>query len=345
MGCAASAEAYEPPTTGSTEEYGMVCLVEKGSPNQLRLDHAHSLRSGTGACPLTLASHPGFAIVPRYDHPRAADEWRYIEIGLGPAGMAMVCQQRGEHIVRIHDERVMDIAHWKYEVGNTLNILRSARSHPAHTNVGGGGRSFTVNQDGTVSPKFAPHLTLGVTPPDCTLVSRGAMGTLHEMVTLAPEVARALRSGQVAPLVLASPPGCAIVPKTDTPRRIDEWHIAYQHLGIGPAHAAMPVRLEGPFLLSAHPLSRDFILDVPFGKLNVHCTGEHGPLPIAAINVERGTNKEHGNAARLFQINDDNTISPQKAPHLVFGIRGALLPQMGGAGPPPTVVATPFHIL
>ena len=136
--------------------------------------------------------------------------------------------------------------------------------------------------------------------------------------------ATALRGGRTATLTLKSHPGYAIVPKTDGPRRIDDWHIGFQQLGVGPASKAMMVRQEGPFLLSAHPSTHDFILDVPFGALNVHCRGDHGPLPIAAINIERGTNKEHHNAARLFQLNKDNTISPQKAPHLVFGVSGTI---------------------
>jgi len=94
---------------------------------------------------------------------------------------------------------------------------------------------------------------------------------------------------------------------------------------VGPASHAMKVKQEGPFLLSAHHSTSEFILDVPFGKLNVHCHGDHGPLPIAAINIEHGTNKEHHNAARLFTLNADNTISPTKAPHLVFGMRGTLV--------------------
>ena len=48
--------------------------------------------------------------------------------------------------------------------------------------------------------------------------------------------------------------------------------------------------MENQFILSEHFSSRDFILDVPFGKLTEHCgPGEdHGKLPIAAINLENG---------------------------------------------------------
>ena len=92
------------------------------------------------------------AIVPRYDYPRDAGEWSYIELGLGPHGMAMRVRLDGEFLVRVHDDRVFDIAHWKYEVGNHLSILRSTACHPGHTRYGNGGRSFVINSDGTISP-------------------------------------------------------------------------------------------------------------------------------------------------------------------------------------------------
>ena len=50
--------------------------------------------------------------------------------------------------------------------------------------------------------------------------------------------------------------------------------------------------MENQFILSEHFSSRDFILDVPFGKLTEHCLGDHGKLPIAAINIERGEKDE-----------------------------------------------------
>ena len=184
------------------------------------------------------------------------------------------------------------------------------------------GRNFVLNSDGTLSVKPAPHLVLGMSPPDCTLVGAQAA----ECVVLQPGVAQALRAGQVTPLLLASPPGYAIVPKTDNPRRIDQWRVMYQQLGIGPAAQALQARMQGQFILSQHPSTRDYVLDVPFAKYTVHCEGEHGKLPIAAICWDdRGRNLD-ANAPRTFVVNANNSISPTKATHLVFGIRGALPP-------------------
>ena len=162
MGCgpSAPAENYSPPSTGATENGPQLCLTRKGSPDALVFDQAHNL-SGPAGARLTLRSHPGWAVVPRYDYPRSAEEWRYIELGLGPAHMAAHMQLQGEFLVRLHDERVMDIAHWKYEEGNRLTLLRSAHNHPGNTRKENGGRSFVVNADGTISPMKAKHLVLG----------------------------------------------------------------------------------------------------------------------------------------------------------------------------------------
>ena len=179
-----------------------------------------------------------------------------------------------------------------------------------------------LNSDGTLSVKPAPHLVLGMSLPDCTLVSAQAA----ECVVLQPGVAQALRAGQVTPLLLASPPGYAIVPKTDNPRRIDQWCVMYQQLGIGPAAQALQARMQGQFILSQHPSTRDYVLDVPYATYTVHCQGQHGKLPISAICWDdRGRNLD-ANAPRTFVVNANNSISPTKATHLVFGIRGALPP-------------------
>ena len=58
----------------------------------------------------------------------------------------------------------MDIAWWKYEPFNTLHLINE-RYSKAKTKIGGGGRSFVCNEDGTVSPRYAPHLVLGVKLP------------------------------------------------------------------------------------------------------------------------------------------------------------------------------------
>jgi len=315
-------------------------LTTRGAANQLVFEDTTKLGAHTPHVKLTLSSHPGCAIVVRVTSGphHVGHPWMAEELGVGRAENAATATfDDNGFLVYSHGTapgKVLDVSMWRYEVGNDVNFVGS--QHDRHeTFKGGGGRTFTLNGDGTMSPAHAPHLVLGLSQPDCTLVEK----TSAEKLVLDAKAADMLREGVAAPLTLSSHPGCAIVPKTDQPRRIDEWHISYQHLGVGPASHAMKVKQEGAFLLSAHPATTDFILDVPFGSLNVHCHGVHGPLPIAAINIERGENKEHHNAARLFVLNADNTISPTKAPHLVFGIRGTLVESEAQ----PTFIETVVH--
>ena len=182
---------------------------------------------------------------------------------------------------------------------------------------------------GYKSAAFPSDKPQKVEVPDCTLVKAHAA----ESVKLLPEVAQALRAGRTTPLLLASPPGYAIVPKTDEPQRIDDWGVNYQQLGIGPASEALQAKMRGKFLLSQHPATRDYVLDVPFAAYKVHCEGEHGKLPLAVISWDDRSRNLDADAPRTFVVNADNSISPTKATHLAFGIRGVLPPVAEQATP------------
>ena len=55
-------------------------------------------------------------------------------------------------------------------------------------------------------------------------------------------------------------------------------------------------------------------------------SGRVAAPPATTTNFDAAINqgKDEGNAARLFVLNADGTISPQRASNLVFGIRGLL---------------------
>jgi len=310
MGCGAStpAEEYTPPPTGATENGPMLSLVRKGAPDALVFEHAHQL-SGPGGARLTLASHPGMAVVPRYDYPRSAAEWRYIELGIGPAHMAAHMQLQGEFLVRLHDERVMDIAHWKYEEGNTLNVLRSAHNHPGNTRYTNGGRSFVVNADRTISPMKAQHLVLGASKPTFCFVSQSSPNKCIF------EHADRLTGGQTVPLTLSSHPGLAVVQGFDEPREaFHEWH--YKALCIGPASRAVHASRRGQNLVD----TSDWY--VTPSMLTVH-DGNHTDLVRNRFDHPRRLLEEHGKhgGARPldFNFNPDGTISPVSQPHLCLG--------------------------
>jgi hypothetical protein len=56
------------------------------------------------------------------------------------------------------NELVFDVSFWKFVEGNTVNFVGGRSASATHN---GGGRLWTINEDGTISPRQAPHLVLG----------------------------------------------------------------------------------------------------------------------------------------------------------------------------------------
>jgi hypothetical protein len=122
-----------------------------------------TLRKGGGDVPLECTnSITTGGIVLEYPETRQAGPWAYTEIAVGPLEDAIKVKYDGEFLTR-DDGRVFDIAHWKYEEGNFLCIVKGPNDDETHKGRGGhGGRSFTLNDDQTISPSKAPHLAFGV---------------------------------------------------------------------------------------------------------------------------------------------------------------------------------------
>ena len=314
MGCCASAEDYTPPGTGATEDGPFLVLTSKGAADAIYFENAHALRQPGGAL-LTLRN--GMAVVPRYDYPRKHEEWSYIELGLGPRHMAMRVRLDGEFIVREHDERVLDIAWWKYEVGNTLSILRSTACHPGHTRYGNGGRSFVINYDGTISPRLAQHLVLGAGKPTFSFVPAGSPLVCRF------QQAAALAAGQQVPLTLASHPGLAVVQLHEPREAYHEWH--YKALGIGPARNAVVASRQGSMFVD-----RAGWYICP-SHLNVH-QGNHTILLRNRFNHPARCHEEHrkhgGKRPLDFEFHADGSVAPASAPHLRLGCS---FPPLGGS--------------
>jgi len=315
MGCVISAEDYTPPGTGATEDGPRLVLTSKGAADAIYFENAHALRQPGGAL-LTLRN--GMAVVPRYDYPRKIMEWSYIELGLGPRHMAMRVRLDGEFLVRVHDERVFDIAWWKYEVGNHLSILRSTACHPGHTRYGNGGRSFVVNPDGTISPKCAQHLVLGAGIPTFSFVPAGSPLVCRF------QHAKALAAGQQVPLTLASHPGLAVVQVFDEPREaFGEWH--YKALGLGPASKAVVASRQGSFFVDKAGWY------VCPSMMNVH-QGNHTDLVVNRHNHPARIHEEHrkhgGKRPLDFEFHADGSVAPASAPHLRLGCS---FPPLGGS--------------
>ena len=319
-------------------------LTKRGSPLQITLENWQQLKQGE-AVPLHLASHPGYAIVPRAPEqgpvntgPRGmtclGDDWMYVELGVGPSDKALKAvfdkegfftsshapnSMRGDS-ASAPPSMVFDISWWKYEEGNTVNLVGEARSNERSRDTGGG-RTFTINEDGSVSNSRNPHLVLGVNLPDITLVNATSPNALTFDVAAGP---RGLSSGQSVPLTLASHPGLAVCPKTESLRSY--WGVgpSYQHLGLGEAKNAMSVKLEGEFILSTHPSSLNFVLKIPAQPSKGRVAGCHGkPLRVQKIDHRRAL-QDHKNVK--FMVNPNGTLSPVASPHLVLGVRDGMSP-------------------
>ena len=243
MGCVISAEDYTPPSSGATEQWPRLVLTTRGQPT--RSTSRMRTRSASPAARLTLRN--GMAVVPRYDYPRKIMEWSYIELGLGPRHMAMRVRLDEDFLVRVHDERVFDIAWWKYEV--EIPWYPEVDGVSSHRSAGNGGPQLCR--------KFRWHdLPQKAQPPR----PRRRQPTFSFVPAGSPLVcrfqhAKALAAGQqVAPL--ASHPGLAVVQIFDDPREaFHEWH--YKALGLGPASKAVMASRQGSFFVDKAGWYRD----------------------------------------------------------------------------------------
>ena len=134
------------------------------------------------------------------------------------------------------DDLVFDVAHWRMEVGNAVNFVGGSTAKEV-TKKGGGGRDWTINDDGTISAKHHPHLVLGVQVPGMILVNRDS----PERCIF--EEAAKLKAGGKASLTLKSHPGQGIGKKYLDERWAGPWR--YIESGCGPAEFAVSVKYEG----------------------------------------------------------------------------------------------------
>ena len=91
-----------------------------------------------------------------------AGPWRYIESGCVPPEAAVTARLEDGKFVKLTDrDLVLDVAHWKMKEGQPVNWV-GGTSAKEKTKQDGGGRDWTINDDGTISAKHHPHLVLGV---------------------------------------------------------------------------------------------------------------------------------------------------------------------------------------
>lgn len=139
---------------------GGMILVRRGSQMACVFSEAERLRAGE-TVPLTLASHPGKSIGKRYHEERRYGEWRYIESEVTTEPIHV--RLEGKFIKLADADLVFDVAFWKFQENNAVNFV-GGNNH-GRTYLHGGGRDWTINEDGTISSSNHPDLVLGTYPP------------------------------------------------------------------------------------------------------------------------------------------------------------------------------------
>ena len=82
-------------------------------------------------------------------------------------------------LVRTSDNDIMDVAKWQLEEENILVMLHGTNDDETFRHHDMRGRSFVLNEDGTISPETATHLCLGVGQPRMVLVEKKSPKALH----------------------------------------------------------------------------------------------------------------------------------------------------------------------
>lgn len=251
-------------------------------------------RRGGAAAKLTLASHPGLAVATKYDQPKRAGEWTFVELGIREADKALEVKLDGKFVFStagcLHLNcdccpPALDVSHWRYRPGNTVNLVNGPNDE--RTRLAGGGRDFVVNDDGTISCPKAPHLVLGV-----------------EYATTALTTALA---------VCAHGDGYAF-----------PGHGRGHALALGPAKRAMLVEFDGDPATEMRVRKvgdRGLSLEVnerhlePGSKIGVWAVGGHDPEAANLAGGKGNTATVQLDKACTFKLNpDDRTLSPVRLP-------------------------------
>ena len=278
-------------------------LTKRGSPLQITLENWQQLKQGE-AVPLHLASHPGYAIVPRAPEqgpvhigpPCGGDDWMYVELGVGPSDKALKAafdkqgfftsshapnSMRGDS-ASAPPSMVFDISWWKYEEGNTVNLVGEARSNERSRDTGGGAQCVDVRRGGG--------------PPGPQL---RAVRASHTRFSPRP---RRVPQDRAAPHQRVGDQLSALGARRGQERDVRE-------VG-GRVHS-----VNAPVLTQFCP---GRTLRQARRRVRRHAVG--------GINFDNGSNKEGGNKARKFMVNPNGTLSPVASPHLVLGVRDGKSP-------------------
>lgn len=138
-------------------------LVKRGSKDQAVFQDIELLKEGKVAS-TKLSSHGGkVSMGKQYYEEKRFDVWRYIEsqcVAEDDDNAVYIKYVDDNFVKLVNLDLVLDVAFWKMDEGNVVNFV-GGTNEDAKTKQGGGGRDWTLNDDGTISAKHHPHLCLG----------------------------------------------------------------------------------------------------------------------------------------------------------------------------------------
>jgi len=138
-------------------------LVKRGSPRQAIFSDIGLLMEG-GVASTRLDSHGNNGQLGKlFPEERRWHEWRYIhgQCVSNDSNQAIKLKYEDNNYLKVVGyDLVLDVEFWKMNEGTTVNYV-GAGENRAKTKLGGGGRDWTLNNDGTISAKHHPHLVLG----------------------------------------------------------------------------------------------------------------------------------------------------------------------------------------
>ena len=159
-----------------------LALVLRDSPRRCIFEHAkewtQSPDESSLSLPLTLANSE-FGICCKTAKHEKIHEWSIKKLVIGPKDQTMKVHFKDKVIFRTSDNDVMDIHGWSLEEETDLNMLHGQNDDQTLRHHDMRGRSFVINEDGTISPSPAPWLCLGVAQPRLVLVEKSSPKALH----------------------------------------------------------------------------------------------------------------------------------------------------------------------
>jgi len=310
-----------------------IFLVPKESPHRLVLKYGAILKEKKllSSVPLELTSHPGHGIVPMtHDSNFLITRGYFCFLGIGTSTSSMEVKYDGDFITRVDDGSVMNVCLGLFYEGVSLLLRpgprneRERRKHLAMTN---GSRRFLINDDGTISVANCPDLVLGMSiHPMLYLVDRNspnrAVFKNIEQIGRSVNVSSNIEGYDGIKLELESHAPYGVVPISKLVVFKNKLQLAIRVLGLGPAEDSLKViyrknkiiiRNHDNFMLGLH-------LPGHFAGNGINMVGSTKPnwieLWYFKIFNEWITKKFTD-----FSINNDGTISPLNASHLVLGFQ------------------------